>query len=154
MKNMWKALASVAMASALVIAPLAMGGASATGGEPNEGVCTGTHLSPTADGDLTTSATVTGAYTGATADAINYTIDQLRVLVSSINQTSRNVSQAAEDTQATALHLAEAAEHQAQDIAVAASATTEMAMTIDQVASRVAHAVASFATRRTAPSIG
>jgi twitching motility protein PilJ len=91
-----------------------------------------------ADGDLTTSATVTGDFTGAIADAINYTIDQLRVLVSSINQTSRNVSQAAEDTQATALHLAEAAEHQAQEIAGASSAISEMAITIDQVSSNAA----------------
>jgi twitching motility protein PilJ len=95
-------------------------------------------LAGLADGDLTTSATVTEDFTGAIADAINYTIDQLRVLVSSINQTSRNVSQAAEDTQATALHLAEAAEHQAQEIAGASSAITEMAMTIDQVSSNAA----------------
>ena len=95
-------------------------------------------LAGLADGDLTTSATVTGDFTGAIADAINYTIDQLRVLVSSINQTSRNVSQAAEDTQATALHLAEAAEHQAQEIAGASSAITETAMTIDQVSSNAA----------------
>jgi len=95
-------------------------------------------LAGLADGDLTISATVTEDFTGAIADAINYTIDQLRVLVSSINQTSRNVSQAAEDTQATALHLAEAAEHQAQEIAGASSAITEMAMTIDQVSSNAA----------------
>jgi len=91
-----------------------------------------------ADGDLTTSATVTEDFTGAIADAINYTIDQQRVLVSSINQTSRNVSQAAEDTQATALHLAEAAEHQAQEITGASSAINEMAVTIDQVSSNAA----------------
>ena len=95
-------------------------------------------LAGLADGDLTISATVTEDFTGAIADAVNYTIDQLRVLVSSINQTSRNVSQAAEDTQATALHLAEAAEHQAQEIAGASSAITEMAMTIDQVSSNAA----------------
>ena len=57
------------------------------------------------------------------------------MLVSSINQTSKNVSAAAEDTQATALHLAEAAEHQAQEIAGASAAINEMAVTIDQVSS-------------------
>ncbi len=91
-----------------------------------------------ADGDLTTSATVTEEFTGAIADAINYTIDQLRVLVSSINRTAQSVSQAADDTQATALHLAEAAEHQAQEIAGASSAVNEMAITIDQVSSNAA----------------
>jgi twitching motility protein PilJ len=92
-------------------------------------------LAGLADGDLTTAATVTEDFTGAIADAINFTIDQLRILVSSINETSRKVSVAAEDTQATALHLAEAAEHQAQEITGASSAVNEMAITIDQVSS-------------------
>ncbi|MBK6287821.1 MAG: type IV pili methyl-accepting chemotaxis transducer N-terminal domain-containing protein [Gammaproteobacteria bacterium] len=95
-------------------------------------------LAGLADGDLTTTATVSEDFTGAIADAINYTVDQLRVLVSSINQTSKNVSSAAEDTQATALHLAEAAEHQAQEIAGASAAINEMAVTIDQVSSNAA----------------
>ena len=95
-------------------------------------------LAGVADGDLTTTATVSEDFTGAIADAINYTVDQLRVLVSSINQTSKNVSAAAEDTQATALHLAEAAEHQAQEIAGASAAINEMAVTIDQVSSNAA----------------
>jgi twitching motility protein PilJ len=99
-------------------------------------------LAGLADGDLTTTATVTEDFTGAIADAINYTIDQLRLIVSSINETSRNVSQAAEDTQATALHLAEAAEHQAQEIAGASSAVNEMAITIDQVSSNAAESAA------------
>ncbi|HNC69223.1 MAG TPA: methyl-accepting chemotaxis protein, partial [Pseudomonadales bacterium] len=102
-----------------------------------------------ADGDLTSSATVTEDFTGAIADAINYTIDQLRVLVSSINRTSHSVSQAAEDTQATALHLAEAAEHQAQEIAGASSAVNEMAISIDQVSSNAAES-ASVADRSVA----
>jgi twitching motility protein PilJ len=99
-------------------------------------------LAGLADGDLTTTATVTEDFTGAIADAINFTIDQLRLIVSSINETSGSVSQAAEDTQATALHLAEAAEHQAQEIAGASSAVNEMAITIDQVSSNAAESAA------------
>lgn len=95
-----------------------------------------------ADGDLTASATVTEDFTGAIADAINYTIDQLRVLVSSINGTAQSVSQAAEDTQATARHLAEASEHQAQEITGASSAINEMAVMIDQVSSNAAESAA------------
>lgn len=95
-------------------------------------------LAGLADGDLTTTATVTEDFTGAIADAINFTIDQLRVLVSSINETSKSVSGAAEDAQATALHLAEAAEHQAQEITGASAAISEMAMSIDQVSSNAA----------------
>jgi len=103
-------------------------------------------LAGLADGDLTTTATVTEDFTGAIADAINFTVDQLRVLVSSINETSISVSTAADETQATALHLAEAAEHQAQEIAGASAAVNEMAITIDQVSSNAAES-ASVADR-------
>ncbi|ABD82886.1 methyl-accepting chemotaxis protein [Saccharophagus degradans] len=95
-------------------------------------------LADLADGDLTTTATVTEDFTGAIADSINYTIDQLRVLVSRINETSERVASASSDTQQTALHLAEASEHQAQEIAGASAAVNEMAVTIDQVSANAA----------------
>ncbi len=99
-------------------------------------------LADLADGDLTTSATVTEDFTGAIADSINFTIDQLRVLVSRINETAVSVSGAAQDTQQTALHLAEASEHQAQEIAGASAAVNEMAVTIDQVSANAAESAA------------
>src|SRR5690606_19530082 len=83
-------------------------------------------LADLADGDLTTTATVTEDFTGAIADSINFTIDQLRILVARINETAVNVSAAAQETQQTALHLAEASEHQAQEIAGASAAVNEM----------------------------
>ena len=86
-----------------------------------------------ADGDLTISATVSEDFTGAIADSINFTIDQLRQLVSRINSTAVEVSHAAQGTQQTALHLAKASDHQAQEIAGASAAINEMAVTIDQV---------------------
>lgn len=95
-------------------------------------------LADLADGDLTTTATVTEDFTGAIADSINYTIDQLRVLVSRINDTSANVSAASEETKQTALHLARASEHQAQEIAGASAAVNQMAVTIDQVSANAA----------------
>jgi twitching motility protein PilJ len=95
-----------------------------------------------ADGDLTTSATVTEDFTGAIADSINFTIDQLRILVSKINDTAMKVSQAAQESQATALHLADASEHQAQEIAGASAAVNEMAVTIDQVSSNAGESAA------------
>ncbi len=88
-----------------------------------------------ADGDLTTTATVSEDFTGAIADSINFTIDQLRVLVSQINDTALRVTSASRETQSTALHLAEAAEHQAHEIAGASAAINEMAVTIDHVSS-------------------
>ncbi len=95
-------------------------------------------LADLADGDLTATATVSEDFTGAIADSINFTIDQLRILVSQINDTALRVSRAAEETQSTALHLAEASEHQAQEIAGASAAVNEMAVTIDQVSANAA----------------
>ncbi len=95
-------------------------------------------LADLADGDLTSTATVTEDFTGAIADSINFTIDQLRVLVSRINETAVDVSGAAQETQQTALHLAEASEHQAQEIAGVSAAINEMAVTIDQVSANAA----------------
>lgn len=99
-------------------------------------------LADLADGDLTTTATVTEDFTGAIADSINFTIDQLRILVARINETAVNVSAAAQQTQQTALHLAEASEHQAQEIAGASAAVNEMAVTIDQVSANASESAA------------
>ncbi|MCQ4348280.1 methyl-accepting chemotaxis protein [Pseudomonas stutzeri] len=95
-----------------------------------------------ADGDLTVQATVTEDFTGAIADSINYSIDQLRDLVETINQTAVQVAAAAQETQATAMHLAEASEHQAQEIAGASAAINEMAVSIDQVSANAAESAA------------
>lgn len=95
-------------------------------------------LADLADGDLTVTTTVSEDFTGAIADSVNYTIDQLRQLVSRINNTAVQVSGAAQDSQQTALHLAEASDHQAQEIAGASAAINEMAVTIDQVSANAA----------------
>ena len=86
-----------------------------------------------AEGDLTVKATVTEDVTGAIADSINFAIEQLRSLVQTITDTSVQVAASAQETQATAMHLAEAAEHQAQEITSASSRISEIAASIDQV---------------------
>jgi twitching motility protein PilJ len=86
-----------------------------------------------ADGDLTTYATVTEDFTGAIADSVNYTIDALRDMVTTINETSHQVSSAAKQTQDTAQHLTEASMHQAEEITSATTAINEMAVSIDEV---------------------
>ena len=86
-----------------------------------------------AEGDLTVKATVTEDITGAIADSINFAVEALRSLVSTINETAVQVAAAAQETQATAMHLAEAAEHQAQQITSASAQINEMASSIDEV---------------------
>ncbi len=86
-----------------------------------------------ADGDLRSYATVSEDFTGAIADSINFAIDQLRDLVSRITETSQEVAQYTATTQSITNQLAEASEHQAQEIAGASAAINEMALSIDQV---------------------
>lgn len=86
-----------------------------------------------ADGDLTVETTVTEDFTGAIADAFNYTIDQLRSLVSTINNAVSRVGKAASETESNSRQLARASKQQAQEITGASAAINEMAVSIEQV---------------------
>ncbi|MGH8501506.1 MAG: methyl-accepting chemotaxis protein [Gammaproteobacteria bacterium] len=99
-----------------------------------------------ADGDLTVQATVTEDITGAIADSVNYSIDALRSLVATINQTAEQVATATEKTQATAFRLTDASSQQARQITVASTAIADMAASIEQV-SRNAGASADVAQK-------
>ncbi len=99
-----------------------------------------------AEGDLTVKATVTEDITGAIADSVNFAIEALRSLVTTINETAVQVASAAQETQATAMHLAEASEHQAQQITSASAAINEIAVSIDEVSKNSAES-ADVATR-------
>ncbi len=95
-----------------------------------------------AEGDLRIHASVTENFTGAIADSINFAIDQMRGLVSNINNLSVQVSKAAGETQNTAKNLSSAAENQAREIGAASQAINEMAISIDQVSSNAAESAA------------
>ncbi len=86
-----------------------------------------------ADGDLTVHATVTEEITGAIADSVNFTIDALRTLVTTINNTASEVSHSTEKTQHTATELAQASNKQAREIASASAAVTDMAESMSTV---------------------
>ena len=99
-------------------------------------------LGDLAEGDLTVNATVSEDFTGAIADSVNFAIDQLRQLVLVINSTADRVSQSSEQTQMNAVELAEASEHQAQEIAGVSAAINEMAVSIDQVSTNATESAA------------
>jgi twitching motility protein PilJ len=86
-----------------------------------------------ADGDLTANATVTEDFTGAIADAMNFTIDQLRNLVATIKDSVGKLSNATTETQSISIELAQASRNQAQEITGASAAINEMAVSIEQV---------------------
>ena len=86
-----------------------------------------------ADGDLTVHATVSEEITGAIADSVNFTIDALRSLVTTINSTATEVSDSTIKTQHTATELADASNQQAREIASASAAVTDMAESMSTV---------------------
>jgi twitching motility protein PilJ len=79
-----------------------------------------------ADGDLSTHTTVTEDITGAIADSVNYSIDALRDLVGTINETAEQVTTAVRKTQSSTRDLAEASAQQAQEIEQASASITSI----------------------------
>ena len=89
-----------------------------------------------ADGDLSTHTTVTEDITGAIADSVNYSIDALRDLVGTINNTANQVRTAVRKTQNMTGELAESSDAQARQISTATSAVTEISKSMLQVSER------------------
>ena len=90
-------------------------------------------LGDLADGDLTVTATVSEDITGAIADSINYTIEELRVLVGRINDAAGRVTLATEIAQQTSAELLAAAERQSVEIQDAGQSVLAMASSMTQV---------------------
>ena len=91
-----------------------------------------------AEGDLTVQASVTEDITGAIADSVNYAIEALRDLVSTINNTSGLVAAAVQETGAIADSLAKSSEIQARQIENASATVTQMAHSMDEVSAKTA----------------
>jgi len=90
-------------------------------------------LSSLADGDLTVQATVTEDITGAIADSINYAIEALRELVTTINDSAIKLDAATRQTQALSTHLAKASSAQSKQIASASESIAAMASSTEEV---------------------
>lgn len=95
-------------------------------------------LQNVADGDLTVQATVSDDITGAIADSINYTVEELRSLVGRINRTAAAVAEASASAQVTASHLQAVSEQQSREIRETGEAVLNMAAQIRQVSDSAA----------------
>ena len=91
-----------------------------------------------ADGDLTVRAVVTEDITGAIADSINYTIEELRILVEGINKASTQVAQASGQAQNVSSDLLIAAQKQSENIEETTIAVLGIAESIDDVSKSAA----------------
>jgi twitching motility protein PilJ len=93
------------------------------------------------NGDLTACATVDENITASVADTINSTIVELRNLINKININTLQISAAAQETQATVLHLADASDHQAQQISEASHNIVKFTNTVEQVSLNANHSL-------------
>jgi twitching motility protein PilJ len=89
-----------------------------------------------ASGDLTVHAKVTEHMTGAIADSINYTIDELRRLVAGINSASLQVTSATREAENVSGKLLQAASKQAMEIQGAGQAVSQMAQSMIDVSKK------------------
>ncbi|HZM37315.1 MAG TPA: methyl-accepting chemotaxis protein [Burkholderiales bacterium] len=86
-----------------------------------------------ASGDLTVHAKVTEDVTGAIADSINYTIEELRRLVSGINGAAQQVTAATHEAQTISAQLLQAAQKQAGEIQRTGQSVAQMAQSMTEV---------------------
>ncbi len=91
-----------------------------------------------ADGDLTVHANVTEELTGAIADSVNYAVEALRDLVTTINNTSKRVANAAAETVNIADQLAGQAAEQAKKIVSASDSVDDMARSMTDMSTNAA----------------
>ena len=86
-----------------------------------------------ADGDLTVQAKVTEDVTGAIADSINFTIEQVRGLVSGITRAANQVTHATGNAQKIATQLLVATQKQSTEIQSTGQSVLLIAQSINQV---------------------
>jgi twitching motility protein PilJ len=90
-------------------------------------------LQTVAEGDLTQEATVTEDITGAIADSVNYTVEELRQLVGSVQSTATRVAQTTAQVESTSTELLAASTEQLREIRETGQSVLDMAGRINQV---------------------
>lgn len=111
-------------------------------------------LQEVADGDLTVQATVSEDITGAIADSINYTIEELRNLVARINASAALVDRATVQAQDTSTRLLDAANRQSREIRATGEQVLGLAGRIRGVSEQAAESVKVASTSLTVAEAG
>jgi len=95
-------------------------------------------LGELAEGNLTINASVTEDITGAVADSINYTVEELRSLVRGINNATVQMDQAASEAGQVSDSLKLAARRQTEEIEETSAAVVNLAQSVQQVSGNAA----------------
>jgi len=93
-------------------------------------------LQTVAEGDLTQQATVTEDITGAIADSVNYTVEELRSLVSQVQGTVGRVTETTQQVEATSTELLAASTEQLREIRDTGESVLQMAGRINDVSGK------------------
>jgi twitching motility protein PilJ len=93
-------------------------------------------LQTVAEGDLTQQATVTEDITGAIADSVNYTVEELRALVGSVQNTATQVAHTTSQVDSTSTELLAASTEQLREIRETGLSVLEMASRINEVSTQ------------------
>ncbi|ODS69402.1 MAG: chemotaxis protein [Acidovorax sp. SCN 68-22] len=93
-------------------------------------------LQSVAEGDLTQEATVTEDITGAIADSVNYTVEELRQIVGSVQNTATRVAQTTAMVDNTSTELLAASTEQLREIRETGRSVLDMATRINEVSTQ------------------
>ncbi|MEO7241475.1 MAG: methyl-accepting chemotaxis protein [Variovorax sp.] len=93
-------------------------------------------LQTVAEGDLTQQATVTEDITGAIADSVNYTVEELRLLVGNVQQTASRVTKTTSQVENTSTELLAASTEQLREIRETGRSVLTMAERINGVSTQ------------------
>jgi twitching motility protein PilJ len=99
-------------------------------------------LQTVAEGDLTQQATVTEDITGAIADSVNYTVEELRSLVSQVQTTVARVTETTQQVEQTSTELLAASTEQLREIRETGDSVLQMAGRINEVSAEAQQTVA------------
>lgn len=99
-------------------------------------------LQTVAEGDLTQEATVTEDITGAIADSVNYTVEELRSLVANVQSTAARVAQTTSEVDATSTELLAASNEQLHEIRETGRSVVDMAGRINDVSAQAQESAA------------
>jgi twitching motility protein PilJ len=98
-------------------------------------------LQTVAEGDLTQQATVTEDITGAIADSVNYTVEELRSLVTQVQSTAVRVTDTTQQVEDTSTELLAASTEQLREIRDTGDSVLRMAGRINDVSAQARETV-------------
>jgi len=92
-----------------------------------------------AEGDLTQQATVTEDITGAIADSVNFTVEELRNLVAQVQGTVERATETTQQVESTSTELLAASDEQLREIRETGESVLQMAGRINEVSAQAQH---------------